>query len=250
MLLHGLQRAGLELLLVEHIRGFLIGELTERVFHLQLAPRSAVTAEILEHPLQLARHLLHARRCHDLDADGYRLQIDLDLAVVQVALAQHLAEFLARVGALCRRCFGVETDTLRSPWQQCVEYPLLGRVLGAMSHLRHLLFARHLDGDIDQVADDAVHLAADVADLGELRRLDLDERCPGEPRETARDLGLADAGRTDHQDVLRGDLAAQRFVDLHAAPAVAQCDGDRALGLVLADDVLVQFLDDLSGGHL
>jgi hypothetical protein len=52
------------------------------------------------------------------------------------------------------------------------------------------------------------------------------------------------------QDILGRNLAAQRFVDLDAAPAVAQRNGDSALGFVLPDDVLVQFLDDLAGCHL
>ena len=38
---------------------------------------------------------------------------------------------------------------------------------------------------------------------------------------------------------------AQRLVDLLAAPAVAQRDRDGALGVGLADDVLVEFGDDL-----
>ena len=119
----------------------------------------------------------------------------------------------------------------------------------ALAHLAHLLLARHLDGDVGQLLDDRVDVAADVADLGELGRLDLHERRVGELRQAARDLGLADAGRPDHQDVLRRDLLAQRLGHLHAAPAVAQRDGHRALGGVLADDVLVEFLDDLARGE-
>ena len=61
---------------------------------------------------------------------------------------------------------------------------------------------------------------------------------------------LPTPGRADHQDVLRRDFAAQRLVDLDAAPAVTQRDRDGTLGLVLADDVLVQFLDDFPGCHL
>ena len=61
-------------------------------------------------------------------------------------------------------------------------------------------------------------------------------------RQPARDLGLADAGRPDHQDVLRRDFLAQRLAHLHAPPAVAQRDGDGALGGLLADDVLVELL--------
>ena len=37
--------------------------------------------------------------------------------------------------------------------------------------------------------------------------------------------------------------------ELLAAPAVAQRDGDGALGVVLADDVAVEFGDDLAGGE-
>jgi hypothetical protein len=59
--------------------------------------------------------------------------------------------------------------------------------------LAHLL-AHQADGDLDQVADDLLDVAADIADLGELGRLDLDERRTGKARQAARYLGLADAG--------------------------------------------------------
>jgi hypothetical protein len=80
----------------------------------------------------------------------------------------------------------------------------------------------HLQRDVDQVAHDRLDVAAHVADLGELGGLDLEEGRVGELREAARDLGLADPGRADHQDVLRRDLARSSLVELHAAPAVAQ----------------------------
>ena len=99
---------------------------------------------------------------------------------------------------------------------------------------------------LGQVADDRLDVAPDVADLGELRGLDLDERRLGELRQPARDLGLSDAGRADHDDVLGRDLVAQLLRHLLAAPAVAQRDRDRALGLALADDVAVELRDDLA----
>ena len=61
------------------------------------------------------------------------------------------------------------------------------------------------------------------------------------------DLGLADAGRADHQDVLGQHLLAQAVRQLLAPPAVAQRDGHGALGVVLADDVAVELGDDLAG---
>ena len=187
-------------------------------------------------------------RRHDLDADRHGAQLDLDLAVVERALAQHLAKPLAGVAVAVRLGLGAESDGPR-PRQQHVEHAFLGRVHGAVPDLLHLGLARHLDRDVHEVLDDRVHLAADVADLGELGRLDLDEGRASKPREPARDLGLAHAGRPDHQDVLRRDLRAQALVDLHAPPAVPERDGDRALGGALPDDVLVEFLDDLAGSH-
>ena len=52
-----------------------------------------------------------------------------------------------------------------------------------------------------------------------------------EARQAARDLGLADAGRPDHQDVLRRDLLAQGFADLRPPPAVAQAMATASLPL-------------------
>ena len=112
------------------------------------------------------------------------------------------------------------------------------------------LLARLRDRDLDQVAHDLLDVAADIADLGELGGLDLEEGRAGEPGEAAGNLGLADAGRADHQDVLRQHLLAQLLVELQAPPAVAQRDRDRALGVVLADDEAVELGDDFAGGKV
>ena len=100
-----------------------------------------------------------------------------------------------------------------------VEDAVFGRVLRARAHAAHRLLARLLHADLDQIAHDRVHVTADVADLGELRSFDLDEQGIGKPRQTARDLRLAHAGRADHQNVLRRDLRAHRLGDLLAPPA-------------------------------
>src|SRR5690606_28942921 len=62
-----------------------------------------------------------------------------------------------------------------------------------------------------------------------------------------RDLGLPDAGRPHHDDVLGRDLVAQLALDPLAPPAVAQRDRDRALGLLLPDDVAVELAHDRGG---
>ena len=102
------------------------------------------------------------------------------------------------------------------------------------------LAAHHVDRALDEVAHHRLDVAADVADLGELRRLDLDERRAGELGEAAGDLGLPHAGRADEDDVVRRDLLANRFRRALAAPAVAQRDGDGLLRVGLSDDVAIE----------
>ena len=133
---------------------------------------------------------------------------------------------------------------------QGIEHALLGSLLRLGLHVLALALARQRDGDLDEVAHDLLDVAADIADLGELGRLHLEERRAGELGEAAGNLGLADAGRADHQDVLRQHFLAQPVVELQPAPAVAQRDRDRALGVVLADDVAVEFRDDFARGKV
>ena len=107
--------------------------------------------------------------------------------------------------------------------------------------------AHQADGVLDQLADHALDVAAVVADLGVLRRFDLDERRAGQLRQPAGDLGLADAGRADHQDVLGRDLAAHLVRQLLPPPAIAHGDRHGPLGVGLADDVAIELGDDLRG---
>ena len=157
----------------------------------------------------------HARDVEGRHAGGTALlHVELDHPVGELAVAQPPAKAVARVLA------GRGAD-------QGVEHALLGVELGLGRDLLAQAFAGELERHLDQVADDALDVAADIADLGELGGLDLEERRLGQPREAAGDLGLAAAGRADHQDVLGQHLVAQRVVELLAAPAVAQAQWRR-----------------------
>ena len=92
---------------------------------------------------------------------------------------------------------------------QGIEHALLGGELRAGLHVLALAFAGLRDRDLDEVANDLLDVAADIADLGEFRGFDLDERRAGEFGQPPRDLGLADAGRPDHQDIFRQHFLAQ-----------------------------------------
>ncbi len=231
VLLDGLDRLQLHFLVIDQAGGFLVGQQLQRLADLQLARLLLAAAHVLEHALDLLGQFLHARRREDLGLHARRGDFDVDFLVVQLALTQLLAEFLA--GRIFRRAglavLGEETRAARRR-QQRIEHALLGRILGARPHRLHRPLAARLDGHLDQVADDGFDIAADVADLGELGRLDLDEGRIGQAGQAAGNLGLADAGRADHQDVLGGDLLAQRLGHLGTPPAVAQGDGHRLLG--------------------
>ena len=130
-----------------------------------------------------------------------------------------------------------------------VEQALFGGVARLDRDPLALFLAHHLDRDFGEVADHRFDVAADVADLGVARGLDLDERGLGQARQAARDLGLADAGRPDHQDILGRDFVAQLGRDVLPPPAIAQRDRHGALGVVLAHDIAVELGNDFARSH-
>ena len=235
VLLDRLDRFLHQLVVVEQLVGFLVDQDVVRFRDRDAARLGAAAAELAEDVADRDGAHLRARHAGDLEqrhAAAGRLHLDLDLLVVELAGAQLPAEGLLGGGA------GVLAD-------QRVEHALLGRELArACTSLR--FFSRVMrDRDLDEIAHDLLDVAADIADLGELGRLDLEERRAGELGEAAGNLGLADAGRADHQDVLGQHLLAQLVVELQPPPAVAQRDRDRALGVALTDDEAVELGDDL-----
>jgi hypothetical protein len=114
-------------------------------------------------------------------------------------------------------------------------------------HVLALLVAQQADAGLDEVAHDLLDVAADIADLGELGRLDLDER---RPASLARRRAIS-VLPTPVGPIIRMFLGVtssrSRRLELLAAPAVAQRDGHGALGVLLADDEAVEFGNDLAG---
>jgi hypothetical protein len=131
-----------------------------------------------------------------------------------------------------------------------VDELLLGCVLRLVEDPLAPLVLHEPDRRLDEVARDRLDVAADVADLRELRRLHLHERGVDEARHPAGDLGLADPRRSDHQDVLRRDLPRDLRGELLAPPPVAQGDGHGLLRLPLAHDVPVELGDDPPRGEV
>ena len=103
----------------------------------------------------------------------------------------------------------------------------------------------HGDAELGEVADHGLDVAADVADLGVLGRLDLDERRLASLA-SRRAISVLPTPVGPIMMMFFGATSSRSSArQLLPPPAVAQRDGDRALGVVLADDVAVELGDDL-----
>ena len=159
----------------------------------------AAAQRLAEHVVEIDHAHLRARHAGDVEgrqAGAAAAQFEFDFLAVELAVAQPLAEALP----------GFVTRILAD---QCIEHPLLGRDLGFRRHRFAQPLPCHADGDLDQVADDLLDIAADITDLGELGRLDLQEWGVGQAGQASRAISvLPHAGRPDHQDILRQHLLA------------------------------------------
>src|ERR1700686_1262883 len=227
-----------QLIVIEKLVGFLVDQDVVGLVHGDAARLGAAAAELAENVADRDRaHLRagHAGNVEQRHAAAGGLHLDFDLLVVELARAQLFPERLLGRGA------GIGAD-------QRVEHAIFGRLLRPGLNVLAFALARQRDGDFDEVAHDLLDVAADITDLGEFRRLDLEERRAGELGEAPGYLGLADAGGPDHQDILRLHFLAQALVELQPAPAVTQRDRHCALGIGLADDEAVELGNDFAGG--
>ena len=152
------------------------------------AERLAENVAEIDHGNLRIRHAGNLERGH---AAGI-LHLELDLFFVEFSGAQAL-----RTDSRAAR---------RSPGQR-IEHAILGAASAWASTSRRF-FAHLGDGDFHRIAHDLVDVAPDISHFGELGRFHFEERRLGEPGQPARNLGFADAGGADHQDVLRHHFLA------------------------------------------
>ena len=198
-----------------------------------------------------------------LQLRGAFLHFDLQLMVLQRAGAQLLPHFLALAadfGFFFLRGLGLVVAA-QNKIQRIVSAGFLGRMneqgdqpvlrqhLGAGFDPGGMLVLHHADGVFRQIPDDGFHVPAHIAHLGELGGFHLDEGRLHQLGQTAGNFRFAHARGPDHQNVLGIDFIPHFLGQLGTAVAVAQGDGHRALGFVLADDVAVQLPHHFPGGH-
>ncbi len=108
-------------------------------------------------------------------------------------------------------------------------------------------------GGLDELEQDVLDVLADVAGLGQRGRVRDRERDVEHLRQRLRQVRLAAAGRADQQDVRLGDLDAvvlgagqpAGLAGLDALVVVVDGDREGPLGRLLADDVLLEEVEDL-----
>ncbi len=132
--------------------------------------------QLLEEVLHLRVELVHADGSHHADGHGLFLGGDLDVAVVEFAVAESAAELLSRavplLGLVTVRIF---QGRFRPCRQQGVEQPFFRHAFRFLADHLGLLLADHMHGQIEQVADHALDVAPVVADLRVLRGFHLEE---------------------------------------------------------------------------
>ncbi len=135
-----MERLALDLIFIDQRGRLLFDQQLERIFNRQLAALRLARAHVLEQPLELAGHILHARRRHDLDVGRSSGYLNLDLLVVELPFTQLFTEQLAGGGAALF-LIRLLTKIAPWPWQQDVEDALFGRLFGAKADLLFGLFA-------------------------------------------------------------------------------------------------------------
>ena len=216
----------------------------------QFAAAGVLGHDFFEHPLQIEINLLHAHSGKH-HGDGLLLDADLDAPLVELA-GQELRPHLFPAALIAGRIVAVFVGLIglgRGRDQQ-VQQPLLNALPGVVLDLFAFQIADQADGVFDQVANHALDIAAVIAHLGIFRGLDLDKRSAGELGQAARDFSFSHAGGADHHDVFRRHLVLHIVGQTLSAPAVANGDGHRPLGRVLAYDVAIQFGDNFPGSQL
>src|SRR5260221_6088325 len=106
-------------------------------------------------------------------------------------------------------------------------------------------------GGLQQLEDDVLDILADIASLGQRRRMGHGERHVDDARQRLGEQRLARTGRADEQDVRLGELDVVVLGAVgEALVVIMHRDGEDGFGVILADGVIFEHLADAARtGH-
>ena len=259
-----LKRFAVHVVRIDALFGFLLHEDRARMLHRHPLCLFLLRKQIAEH----AAHVnLHAARAEHHGADAFFdlnlhdlfLQKPFSQAVERLFAKRHprLLLLLRGLGLLGLGLSAAQKELERVHRtvlllllrEQQFHKPLLGCRGRRVLHKLHALLFREPDRLLHKIAHHALDVSAHIADLGVLRGFDLDKRRVDELCKPSCDLGFADAGRPEHDDILRRDLLPQFGGQTASSVTVSERDRHRALCFVLTDDIAVQCVYDFSGRH-
>ena len=236
---------GTNLFFIDPLCGLFVLNCFKRFGHFQFAQFLLAARDILKHGLQLACELFHTGGTNHIQRWWRSGHFNFDFLVIELTGKQFLAKTDAGSVFLCG-CSRLFSETEIAGWrQECIKYTVKRSRLGLFEHADLRFFTHLLECDFNQIANDGVHIAPDIANFGEFCRFNLDEWCVGQFGQTARYFSFADTGRANHEYVFGRNFLSQRHGHLHATPPVAQGHGHSAFRGVLTNDIFVEFFNNI-----
>src|SRR5262245_53928947 len=226
-----------ELIIVEQLVGLLVHQNVMRFLDADPAGLGTATAELSENVAKIDGAHLRSRHAGNFEhwhAGTAHLHFDLDFLVVELTAAQLFPETFAR-GRTCSRT------------NKRIEHAFFGRLLSARLHVFSFSIADQRNADFEQIANDLLNIASNIANFGKFGSLDLEKRGAGEPGKSAGNFGLSNPRWANHQNIFWKNFLAQLLIELQSPPTVAQCNRDRAFCIPLADDIAVKLRNDFAG---
>ncbi len=145
--------------------GFLLDEVTSSFLDSHLPAALLLGDKPFKHVLKIDIHLLHANVRKDLNGPHFLFKREFNFPVVEVAPAEHFAEFVAGAGG---GIVGGRSRGRFSTGQKEIEEAVLGALFGGFLDFSAFADGNEGDGGFDEVADHAFDIAPVVADFGVL----------------------------------------------------------------------------------
>ena len=203
---------------------FLLDQIVERFGHAHLALLFLLAEHAGKHVLHVDVHLLHAlirddfKRRHGALADfDFDIEALIELAPFAKLGAKLVASAQGLFAALRFRA-GRRVQRNGRRRKEQIEEAILGRLLGALGHFVEFLFAHHVDGGLNQVADSSIRRRVRRSPTSVyFGGFHLDEGATGEAREAAGNFRLTDTGGADHEDIFRENFLGELGLEFLAA---------------------------------
>lgn len=217
------------------------------VFDFQFMCFLFLVVQVLEYGLQLVGYFFYVWRSYNFNVYWCCGKIDFDFFVIKLVFMQFFVECLMSSGWFLL-LFGLFLVVF-SRWDQYVENMFFCQFFSVIMVFFDSLDVYYFYGGIGQIVNNRIYFFIDVVYFGEFGCFNFDEWCICQFSQMMGDFSFIDIGWVDYQDIFWGYFMAQLFVELYVMLVVMQSNCYRMFGVVLVDDVFIQFVDDFVWGY-